>query len=130
AAFNIVSSLVMVVTDKKGDIAILRTLGASPGEIMRIFMVQGVLIGVVGTAVGVVLGVCLALTISDIVGWFEQVSGAHLFDAYFVNFLPSELRWSDVARVAAIAFALGFAATIYPALRAASIAPAEALRYE
>lgn len=130
AAFNIVSSLVMVVTDKKGDIAILRTLGASPGEIMRIFMVQGVLIGVVGTLAGILLGVLLALSISDIVAWFEQMSGTTLFDAYFVNFLPSELRWGDVAMVGGIAFALGFAATIYPALKAASIAPAEALRYE
>lgn len=130
AAFNIVSSLVMVVTDKKGDIAILRTLGASPGTIMRIFMVQGVLIGVVGTAAGVLLGVTLALTISDIVAWIEQASGAHLLEAYFVNFLPSELRWADVARVSVIAFLLGFAATVYPALRAASVQPAEALRYE
>lgn len=130
AAFNIVSSLVMVVTDKKGDIAILRTLGASPATIMRIFMVQGVLIGVVGTLAGIALGVALALTISDIVAWFEQATGAHLFDAYFVNFLPSELRWDDVATVGGIAFVLSFAATVYPALRAASVHPAEALRYE
>lgn len=130
AAFNIVSSLVMVVTDKKGDIAILRTLGASPGEIMRIFMVQGVVIGIFGTLIGVLLGVALALTISDIVLWIEHTTGAHLLEAYFVNFLPSQLRWHDVLMVSAIAFSLSFAATVYPALRAAKIHPAEALRYE
>jgi lipoprotein-releasing system permease protein len=130
AAFNIVSSLVMVVTDKKGDIAILRTLGATPGTIMRIFMVQGTLIGVVGTLAGVALGVALALSISDIVAWFEQASGAHLFEAYFVNFLPSELRAGDVVMVSLIAFGLGFLATLYPALRASRVEPAEALRYE
>lgn len=130
AAFNIVSSLVMVVTDKKGDIAILRTLGASPGEVMRIFMVQGLVIGVVGTLAGVLLGVALALTISDIVAAIEQASGAQLLEAYFVNFLPSELQLADVLMVSAIAFTLSFAATIYPALRAAQIHPAEALRYE
>lgn len=130
AAFNIVSSLVMLVTDKQGDIAILRTLGASPGTIMQVFMVQGVVIGVVGTLAGVLLGVTLALTISDTVAWFEQVTGTALFEAYFVNFLPSELRWNDVVTVSVIAFTLSFAATVYPALRAAKIHPAEALRYE
>lgn len=130
AAFNIVSGLVMVVTDKKSDIAILRTLGMSPGMVMRIFMVQGVVIGVVGTVAGVLLGVVLALTISDMVAWVEQVTGAGLLDAYFVNFLPSELRWQDVVMVSVVAFCLSFAATIYPALRAAQVEPAEALRYE
>ncbi len=130
AAFNIVSSLVMVVTDKKGDIAILRTLGASPGMIMRVFMVQGVVIGVVGTLTGVLLGITLALTISDIVAWVEQATGAALLEAYFVNFLPSELRMSDVVTVSVIAFTLSFAATVYPALRASKVHPAEALRYE
>lgn len=130
AAFNIVSSLVMVVTDKKGDIAILRTLGASPGEVMRIFMVQGVVIGLFGTLAGVLLGVALALTISDIVLWIEQATGSQLLEAYFVNFLPSQLRWSDVGMVSVIAFTLSFAATVYPALRASKIHPAEALRYE
>lgn len=130
AAFNIVSSLVMVVTDKKGDIAILRTLGASPGMIMRVFMVQGVVIGVVGTLAGVLLGITLALTISDIVAWVEQATGAALLEAYFVNFLPSELRMGDVVTVSVIAFTLSFAATVYPALRASKVHPAEALRYE
>lgn len=130
AAFNIVSSLVMLVTDKKGDIAILRTLGASPGMIMRVFMVQGLVIGVVGTAAGVLLGIGLALTISDMVAWFEQATGTPLLEAYFVNFLPSELRWDDVATVSLIAFCLSFAATVYPALRASKVHPAEALRYE
>jgi lipoprotein-releasing system permease protein len=130
AAFNIVSSLVMMVTDKRGDIAILRTLGASPGTIMRIFMVQGLVIGVFGSAAGVLLGVTLALTISDIVMWIEQISGAALLEAYFVNFLPSELRWDDVIAVSAVSFVLSFLATVYPAMRAAQVHPAEALRYE
>lgn len=130
AAFNIVSSLVMMVTDKRGDIAILRTLGASPATVMRIFMVQGLVIGVVGSLAGVLLGVTLALTISDIVAWIDQATGAGLLDAYFVNFLPSELRWGDVTAVSAVAFVLSFLATVYPALRASSIHPAEALRYE
>jgi len=130
AAFNIVSSLVMMVTDKRGDIAILRTLGASPGTIMRIFMVQGLVIGVFGSAAGVLLGVTLALTISDLVMWVEQVSGAALLEAYFVNFLPSELRWDDVIAVSAVSFVLSFLATVYPAMRAAQVHPAEALRYE
>ncbi len=130
AAFNIVSSLVMVVTDKKGDIAILRTLGATPGEIMRIFMVQGVVIGLFGTLIGVLLGVLLALSISDVVQWIDQVTGSNLLGAYFVNFLPSELRWHDVGLVALIAFVLSFMATVYPALRASKIHPAEALRHE
>lgn len=130
AAFNIVSSLVMVVTDKKADIAILRTLGASPNTIMKIFMVQGTLVGVIGTFTGVTLGVLLSLTISDAVSGIEQLFGLHLFDAYFVNYLPSQLEWSDVLWVSTITFALSFLATIYPARRAARIQPAEALRYE
>ena len=91
---------------------------------------QGVVIGVVGTLAGVLLGVTLALTISDMVAWFEQATGTALLEAYFVNFLPSELRWNDVVTVSVIAFTLSFAATVYPALRAAKIHPAEALRYE
>jgi len=130
AAFNIVSSLVMVVTDKKADIAILRTLGASPGTIMQIFMVQGTVVGVVGTLSGVALGVLLSLTISDIASGIEKLFNISLFDAYFVNYLPSSLELSDVLWVSAIAFALSFAATLYPARRAARVQPAEALRYE
>jgi len=130
AAFNIVSSLVMVVTDKKSDIAILRTLGASPSMITKIFMVQGTVIGVIGTVAGTVLGVILALTISDIISWFNNVLGLNLFDAYFVHYLPSYLRWQDVTIIVIVSLLLSFLATIYPALRAAKVQPAEALRYE
>ena len=130
AAFNIVSSLVMVVTDKKADIAILRTLGASPTTITRIFMVQGTVIGVVGTLAGAVLGIISALGISNLIDWLNNLFGWHLFDAYFINYLPSYLRWQDVLLVIGISLALSFVATIYPARRAAKIQPAEALRYE
>ncbi|AOA57843.1 lipoprotein-releasing ABC transporter permease subunit [Acinetobacter larvae] len=130
AAFNIVSSLVMVVTDKKADIAILRTLGASPSTITRIFMVQGTVIGVVGTLAGAVLGVIFASSISNIIDWLNHALGLHLFDAYFINYLPSYLRWQDVLLIVSVSLVLSFVATIYPALRAAKIQPAEALRYE
>lgn len=130
AAFNIVSSLVMVVTDKKSDIAILRTLGASPATITRIFMVQGVIIGAFGTLAGAALGILLALSISDVLGWINNTFGLHLFDAYFINYLPSYLRWQDVLIVVSLSLILSFLATIYPARRAAQIQPAEALRYE
>lgn len=130
AAFNIVSSLVMVVTDKKSDIAILRTLGASPATITRIFMVQGTVIGVVGTVTGAILGVISALGISSFIGWLNTAFGLHLFDAYFINYLPSYLRWQDVVIIVTLSLGLSFIATIYPALRAAKIQPAEALRYE
>lgn len=130
AAFNIVSSLVMTVTDKKSDIAILRTLGASPATITQIFMVQGVIIGAVGTLIGAILGVIAALTIGDLFGWVSRVFGLQLMDAYFINYLPSQLRWSDVLTVVGVSLSLSFLATIYPALRAAKIQPAEALRYE
>ena len=130
AAFNIVSSLVMVVTDKKADIAILRTLGATPTTIMRIFMVQGTVIGVIGTVSGAILGIIFASTISSIVGWISNTLGLNLFDAYFINYLPSYLRWQDVLVIVSLSLALSFIATIYPAYRAAKIQPAEALRYE
>ena len=130
AAFNIVSSLVMVVTDKKADIAILRTLGASPATITRIFMVQGVIIGTVGTIAGAILGIILSLSISNVLGWINNTFGLHLFDAYFINYLPSYLRPRDVLIVVGISLLLSFLATIYPARRAAKIQPAEALRYE
>lgn len=130
AAFNIVSSLVMVVTDKKSDIAILRTLGASPATITRIFMVQGVIIGAFGTLAGAALGILLAFSISDVLGWINNTFGLHLFDAYFINYLPSYLRWQDVLTVVSLSLLLSFLATIYPARRAAQIQPAEALRYE
>ncbi|EWH01885.1 lipoprotein-releasing ABC transporter permease subunit [Halomonas sp. BC04] len=132
AAFNIVSTLVMVVTDKHADIAILRTIGATPRSIMGIFMVQGMAIGIIGITVGVGLGVLLALTISDLIGWVESALGIQFLDAgvYFISDLPSRLHWSDVRDIIAAAFGLTFLSTIYPAWRAARVQPAEVLRYE
>ncbi|WP_367107178.1 lipoprotein-releasing ABC transporter permease subunit [uncultured Psychrobacter sp.] len=130
AAFNIVSSLVMLVTDKKADIAILKTFGASPRLITQVFMVQGVVIGVIGTVAGTILGVVFALSVSDILGWINQSFGLNLFDAYFINYLPSQLRLTDVVLITGASFVLSFLATIYPARRAARIQPAQTLRYE
>ncbi len=130
AALNIFSSLVMVVNDKKADIAILRTLGASPKTITRIFVVQGLVIGAFGTFSGTLLGIGAALGISPFLSWINTFFGLHLLDAYFVNYLPSELRWGNVAFIVVISLVLSFIATIYPARRAARIQPAEALRYE
>ena len=132
AAFNIVATLVMVVTDKQADIAILRTLGASPGTIMGIFMVQGLTIGIIGTLAGVGLGILLALNVSEIVAWVEMTLGIQFLDAnvYFINYLPSELRWGDVRFITLSALGLSLLSTLYPAWRAARIQPAEALRYD
>ena len=132
AAFNIVSTLVMVVKDKQSDIAILRTVGASPGNILKIFVTQGSIIGVLGTALGVLAGVLLALNLENIVGFFESAFNIKFLaaDVYFISDLPSELDVRDVAKIAAIALLLALASTIYPAWRAARTMPAEALRYE
>ncbi|MGB0468490.1 MAG: lipoprotein-releasing ABC transporter permease subunit [Pontibacterium sp.] len=132
AAFNIVSTLVMVVTDKKADVAILRTLGATPGHIMRIFMVQGTVIGLIGTLLGGALGVLLALTVSDLVAWVERTFGIQFLnaDVYFITYLPSDLQWPDVFIICSAALVISFLATLYPAYRAAKTHPAEALRYE
>ncbi|MCX7673260.1 MAG: lipoprotein-releasing ABC transporter permease subunit [Thiobacillaceae bacterium] len=132
AAFNIISTLVMVVTDKQADIAILRTLGASPASIMQIFMVQGSLIGFVGTALGVIGGILLAVNVETIVPLIERALGLDLFpaDVYFISELPSKLIWSDVVWTGAVALGLAFLATLYPSWRAARVQPAEALRYE
>lgn len=130
AAFNIVSSLVMLVTDKKPDIAILKTFGASPRLIMHVFMVQGMIIGVIGTVAGTILGVTFALTVSDLLGWVNTAFNLHLFDAYFVNYLPSQVKVLDVVIITSASFLLSFLMTIYPARRAAKIAPADTLRYE
>ncbi len=132
AAFNIIATLIMVVNDKGADIAILRTIGATPGQIMGTFMVQGSLIGVVGTLIGGVLGVALALNVSAVVGWIERVSGQHIFtsDVYFISSLPSELQWGDVALICTAGLVMSFLATLYPAWRASQVEPAMALRYE
>ncbi|MDH1261533.1 lipoprotein-releasing ABC transporter permease subunit [Pseudomonas sp. GD03944] len=132
AAFNIISTLVMVVTDKKGDIAILRTLGATPRQIMAIFMVQGTVIGVFGTAIGACLGILAALNISAMIAALESVLGIKFLnaDVYFIDYLPSQLMWADVLQVCGAALVLSFLATLYPAWRAARTQPAEALRYE
>ena len=132
AAFNIISTLVMVVTDKKADIAILRTLGATPRQIMAIFMVQGTVIGVVGTLLGAALGSLAALYISSAIAGLESLFGFKILNAsvYFIDYIPSQLLLSDVLLVSAAALFLSFFATLYPAWRAARTQPAEALRYE
>lgn len=132
AAFNLVVSLVMIVRDKRGDIAILRTMGASPGMIGRIFMFQGCLIGFMGTAAGLLLGSLLALSVSDIFSWVEGLSGAQLLsaDVYPVDFLPSQLRASDLLVVSVGVFVLSLGASLYPAWRASRVQPADALRSE
>lgn len=132
AAFNIVSTLVMVVQDKQADIAILRTLGATPRSIMAIFMVQGSIIGFVGTALGVAGGVALALNVESVVPLLERLMGQQFLspDVYYISDLPSELKSTDVVRIAALSLALGLLSTLYPAWRASRVQPAEALRYE
>ena len=132
AAFNIVSTLVMAVTDKQADIAILRTLGASPKSIMQIFMVQGMLIGLIGMAAGVGGGVLLALNIGTIVPFIEHLFGVQFLskEFYYINELPSDLQKADVFVVAGMSFLISLFATIYPSWRASKVQPAEALRYE
>lgn len=132
AAFNIVSTLVMVVKDKQSDIAILRTIGASPMSILKIFVTQGSIVGIAGTLAGVVFGILLALNLESIIGFFESVFGIKFLaaDVYFISDLPADLKYGDVALVAAIALALALLSTIYPAWVAAKTAPAEALRYD
>ncbi|MDR0576889.1 MAG: lipoprotein-releasing ABC transporter permease subunit [Candidatus Accumulibacter sp.] len=132
AAFNIVSTLVMAVTDKQADIAILRTLGASPRSVMAVFIVQGALIGGIGLGLGVAGGVALAANIDVVVPFIERLLGTELFskEVYYISSLPSELQWRDVATITALSFALSLAATLYPSWRASRVNPAEALRYE
>jgi len=132
AAFNIVSTLVMVVTDKESDIAILRTLGASPRTILQIFMVQGTVIGTVGTLLGTLGGVALALNLDVVVPFIEYLFGFHVLDpsVYYISEIPSDLHWSDVWTICVISFLLGLGSTIYPARRASQTQPAQALRYE
>jgi lipoprotein-releasing system permease protein len=132
AAFNLVSSLFMVVKEKAPDIAILRTLGASPGGVMRVFMIQGTLIGVVGVIFGIVFGILGALNVDVIVAFVERSFGFKFLpqDVYQISDLPTELRYSDVVSTAVISFTLSILATIYPSWRASKVNPAEALRYE
>ncbi len=132
AVFNIVATLVMVVNDKRTDIAILRTIGMSPRGVLAVFMTQGVLIGWIGTALGVGLGLALSLNVEVIVPFLEQTFGFHIMDpdVYYIAGIPSETHARDVVWIAIAALGLTFAATIYPALRAYRTQPAEALRYE
>jgi lipoprotein-releasing system permease protein len=132
AAFNIVSTLVMVVTDKQSDIAILRTLGASPRTIMVIFVIQGAVIGILGTLMGVTGGVALALNVETLVPAIEEFFNVQFLapDVYYISKLPSDLHWDDVITMTGVALVLSLLATLYPAWRAARTQPAEALRYE
>ena len=132
ATFNLLSSLVMVVTDKQADIAILRTLGMRPGAIMRVFMVQGCVIGTLGVVLGVVGGVMLTKNLDTIVSLIERMTGVEVMpaDVYYISGLPTRLEWSDVGTIAVVGLVLCFLATLYPAWRAARIDPANALRYE
>jgi lipoprotein-releasing system permease protein len=132
AAFNIISTLTMAVTEKRGDIAVLRTMGARAGSIMAIFVAHGLLLAATGIAIGVVCGVLLALNISEVTLLVEDLLGVKLFNpqVYFISNLPSRLLWADVALISAVSMVLGGLATLIPAWRATQVAPAEVLRYE
>ena len=132
AAFNIFSTLVMAVTDKRADIAIMRTLGASPGSIMLIFIIQGALIGVIGTVLGAAFGILIALNISTIIPFIEHLLHVQFLakDVYYISDLPSDLIWSDVITITLMSIILSLLATLYPSWKASKINPAEALRYE
>lgn len=132
AAFNIVSTLVMAVTDKRADIAIMRTFGASPASIMKIFIIQGAFIGVIGTVLGAIFGILIALNIETIIPFIEHLFNVQFLakDVYYISDLPSDLVWSDVITIVSVSFILSLLATIYPSYKASRINPAEALRYE
>ena len=132
AAFNIISTLVMAVSDKQSDIAVLRTLGASPKSILKIFIIQGTIIGAIGILLGVIGGVWLASNIETLVPALENMLGYKFLspDVYYISDLPSDMHWSDVILIGVVSFVLCLFATIYPAFRAANTLPAEALRYE
>jgi lipoprotein-releasing system permease protein len=132
AAFNLVSTLVMTVNDKRADIAILRTLGASPKSIMTVFVVQGAMVGVIGTLAGLALGLSIAYNIDVIVPAIEKALGATFLpkDIYLIDRMPSEPQGTDIVPIALISLALAFVATLYPSWRASRVNPAEALRYE
>jgi lipoprotein-releasing system permease protein len=132
AAFNVVSTLVMAVTEKRRDIAVLRTMGATPGEVARIFLIQGLALALLGVAAGAAIGVLMALNIASIVSTVEGWLGMQVFDPeiYFISRLPARLEWPDVALVSGAAALLSVLAALYPAWRASRVAPAEVLRYE
>jgi lipoprotein-releasing system permease protein len=132
AAFNIVAMLVMVVTDKRTDIAILRTFGASPRKVMGVFITQGLVIGWLGVAIGLALGLAIAFNVGTIEPFLEHTFGFQIFDSdvYYITTIPSDVRWENIVIIAGAAFLLTGVATLYPALRASRIPPAEALRYE
>jgi lipoprotein-releasing system permease protein len=132
AAFNLVATLMMVVNEKAADIAILRTMGATPGMIMSIFIVQGAVIGIIGTLFGLIGGIMLASNVTTLVHWIERVFHVQFLSAniYFVNYLPSHIEWRDVMKISFAALSLSMLATIYPARRASKIDPVESLRYE
>lgn len=132
AAFNLVSSLVMLVNDKQADIAILRTMGATPKFILRVFVVQGMLVGLLGTTIGLVAGLLLAYNVTDIVNVIQHIWGIQLLasNVYFVDYLPSKILWSDVLQIASMALLMSFIATLYPAFRASNTVITEALHHE
>ena len=132
ASFNLISSLIVTVSEKQADIAILRTLGASPTSIMKIFLVQGGIVAFMGTALGVFFGVTVALNIDVIVPLIEKIMGMQFLakEIYVISSVPSDLHWADVYSIGGIAVVMAFLSTIYPSWRAACVKPAEALRYE
>ena len=132
AAFNIVSTLVMVVKDKRSDIAILRTLGAAPRSVLSIFLTQGVAIGVIGTLAGVLLGVLISVNLESLIHGLEALLGLHFLDAkvYYISDLPARVEWSDVLKISLTAFGLCCLSTLYPSWRAARTQPAQSLRHE
>jgi lipoprotein-releasing system permease protein len=132
AALNIISSLIMLVKDKGRDIAVLRTVGATRGNIMRVFMISGASVGVTGTLVGFVIGTLFCLNIETLRQWLSELSGTQLFppEVYFLSRMPAEINAMEVVSVVGMALGLSFVATLYPAWRAASLDPVEALRYE
>lgn len=132
AAFNIVSTLVMAVTDKQSDIAILRTLGASSGSIMKIFIIQGALIGILGTLLGLLGGVLLAYNVGEVIAFIEQLLNTQFLsqEVYYISKIPSDPQLTDIVAVAVVSLILTLLATLYPSYRASKINPAEALRYE
>jgi len=132
AAFNILSTLVMLVTEKQSDVAILRTLGMSGGQVMGIFMVSGTLIGLIGTVIGTISGILFAINIDSIVGWLENLFKTEFLskEVYYITEISADLHTADVVAIVTVAFSLSILATLYPAWRASRVQPAEALRYE